>query len=90
MQQQEMSECVKPYVALLSDRYKAVLLLCDADGLSAQEVAELLQVPLTTIKMQLHHARQKTQAALQRACEVERDERSLFNGEPKRQRGCGR
>ncbi len=84
IQQEEMSACVQRYVAKLSDAYKAVLLLCDADGLSANETAELLQLPLTTVKMRLHRARQQMQAALKDACEFEHDERGVFVCEPKR------
>ncbi len=85
IQQEEMSTCVQRYVAKLSDTYKAVLLMCDADGLSAKETAELLQLPLTTVKMRLHRARQQMQAALKDACQFEHDERGVFVCEPKRQ-----
>lgn len=87
IQQDEMSACVQRYVAKLSDAYKAVLLLCDADGFSATETAQLLQLPLSTVKMRLHRARRKMQAALKDACEFERDERGVFICEPKRQDG---
>ncbi len=83
IQQQEMSTCVQRYVASLSDAYKAVLLLHDADGLTAKEIADLLQLPLTTIKMRLHRARQQLQTVLNEACEFERDERGVFICEPK-------
>lgn len=85
MQQEEMSACVQRYVATLSDTYKAVLLMCDADGLSAKETAELLQLPLTTVKMRLHRARQQLQLALRDACDFGRDERGVFVCDPKRQ-----
>ncbi len=84
IQQEEMSACVQRYVAKLSDTYKAVLLMCDADGLSAKEAAGLLQLPLTTVKMRLHRARQQMQAALKDACKFEHDERGVFVCEPKR------
>ena len=83
VQQTEMSECVRRYVANLSDAYKAVLLLHDADGLTADEIAHLLQLPLTTVKMRLHRARRQLQAALNNACAFERDERGVFICEPK-------
>ena len=83
IQQEEMSACVQRYVAGLSDQHKAVLLLHDADGLSADEIARLLQLPLTTVKMRLHRARRQLQAALNHACEFERDERGVFVCEPK-------
>lgn len=85
IQQEEMSTCVQRYVAKLSDTYKAVLLMCDADGLSPKEAAELLQLSLTTVKMRLHRARQQMQTTLKDACQFERDERGVFVCEPKRQ-----
>jgi RNA polymerase sigma-70 factor, ECF subfamily len=85
IQQEEMGACVQRYVAKLSDTYKAVLLMCDADGLSPKETAELLRLPLTTVKMRLHRARRQMQAALKEACQFERDERGVFVCEPKRQ-----
>jgi RNA polymerase sigma-70 factor (ECF subfamily) len=83
VQQTEMSECVQRYVANLSDAYKAVLLLHDADGLTADEIAHLLQLPLTTVKMRLHRARRQLEAALNNACAFGRDERGVFICEPK-------
>lgn len=83
IQQEQMSACVQRYVAKLSDAYKAVLLLCDADGLSPKEAAQLLRLPLTTVKMRLHRARRQMQAALNEACKFERDERGVFICEPK-------
>jgi len=83
IQRQEMSACVQRYVAKLSDEYKAVLLLRDSDGLTAKEIAHLLQLPLTTVKMRLHRARRQLQAALNDACEFGRDERGILICEPK-------
>jgi RNA polymerase sigma-70 factor (ECF subfamily) len=83
IQQNEMSDCVQRYVADLSDSYKAVLLSHDVDGLTANEIAHLLQLPLTTVKMRLHRARQQLRVALNNACAFERDERGVFICEPK-------
>ena len=83
VQQTEMSECVQRYVADLSDAYKAVLLFHDVNGLTADEIAHLLQLPLTTVKMRLHRARRQLEAALNNACAFGRDERDVFICEPK-------
>ncbi len=84
VQQDEMSACVQRYMATLGDGYKAVLLLHDSDGLTADEIARLLQLPLTTVKMRLHRARRQLQAALEAACEFERNAHGVFVCEPKR------
>ena len=83
IQQAEMSECVDRYTADLPDRYKAVLLLHDADGLTAEEIARLLGLPLTTVKMRLHRARQRLKGSLNNACAFGRDDRGVFICEPK-------
>lgn len=83
VQQSEMSACVQKYVAKLSDAYKAVLLMHDTDGLTTVEIAELLKLPLTTVKMRLHRARRQLQATLNDACAFESDERGVLICEPK-------
>ncbi len=83
IQQTEVSECVQRYVANLSDAYKAVLLFHDADGLTADEIAHLLHLPLTTVKMRLHRARRQLEAALNNACAFGHDDRGVFICEPK-------
>jgi RNA polymerase sigma factor (sigma-70 family) len=83
VQQQEMSDCVQRYVAALSDEYKSVLLLHDADGLTSNEIAHLLELPLSTVKMRLHRARRKLQAALNNACAFGHDDSGVFICEPR-------
>ena len=83
VQQAEMSACVQKYVAKLSSAYKAVLLMHDVDGLTAVEIAQLLKLPLTTVKMRLHRARRQLQASLNEACAIGGDERGVVVCEPK-------
>jgi RNA polymerase sigma-70 factor (ECF subfamily) len=82
VEQQEMSACVQRYVAMLPDEYRCALLLHDVEGFTAEELAELLALPLTTIKMRLHRARAKLQALLRDACQFESDERGVTVCEP--------
>lgn len=86
VQQDEMSACVQRFLADLPDAYKAVLLLHDADRFTAAEIGALLHLPLTTVKMRLHRARERMQAVLKNACEFNRDERGVFICEPKAER----
>ena len=83
IQQKEMGDCVDQYVATLPDSYKVVLLLHDADGLTDNEIADLLNLPLTTVKMRLHRARGRLKAALESGCSFGRDDRGVFICEPK-------
>jgi len=83
VQQDEMSECVQQYLAGLPDAYKAVLLLHDVDRFTASEIAVLLHLPLTTVKMRMHRARERMKTLLKKACHFDRDERGVFICEPK-------
>ncbi len=83
-EQEEMSACVQKYLADLSDDYRAVILFHDVHGLDAPEIADLLGLPLTTVKMRLHRARARLQALLQEACSFSHDERNVFICEPKK------
>ncbi len=85
VQQAEMSACVQQHVERLGDAYKAVLLLHDTQGLTAKEIADLLQLPLTTVKMRLHRARGQLEVALNEGCGFEQDERGVLVCEPKRE-----
>ena len=83
IQQSEMSDCVNRYVTELKHGYKAVVLLHDADGLTSEEIATLLRLPVTTVKMRLHRGRQRLKAALNSSCELSRDDRGVLICEPK-------
>ena len=63
--QDEMSACVQDYLADLSDHYRAVILLHDLHELTGPEIAGLLDVSLSTVKIRLHRARRKLRAALE-------------------------
>ncbi len=83
MEREEMSECVQDYLAKLSDSYRAAILLHDAEGLTASEIATLLDVPLSTVKIRLHRARNKLRTALGEGCTFSNDERGVYVCEPK-------
>lgn len=48
-------------LARLSEGHREVLLLRYVDGLMLEEIAELLQIPLGTVKTRVHHAIKKLQ-----------------------------
>jgi RNA polymerase sigma-70 factor (ECF subfamily) len=83
IEQEEMSACVQEYVADLPDNYRAVLLLHDSEDLTGAQIAELLDLPLATVKIHLHRARRKLQATLRAGCDFSSDERSVLVCEPK-------
>lgn len=60
----EMGEALAAALAKLSPRDRAVLLLRDVEGLAYEEIAQILEVPLGTLKAILHRARERARARL--------------------------
>lgn len=59
-EQLEISETqreVRNAIAVLKDEYKAVLTLCDIEGLAYDKTADILNVPIGTVKSRLSRAR---------------------------------
>ena len=79
----EMGECVQQYIAELSDPYRAVILLHDVEGMTNQEIADMLNISLDTAKIRLHRARKRLREILQDVCHFSIDERGVLICEPK-------
>jgi len=82
-ERKETSACVQRCLDFLPDKYRAVILLHEAHSLTAPEIADLLGVTLTTVKIRLHRARRKLQQVMECGCAVSRDERGLPTCHPK-------
>jgi RNA polymerase sigma-70 factor (ECF subfamily) len=48
----------------LQDDFKTVIILCDIEGLSYEEIADFVQCPIGTIRSRLHRARKMLQEKL--------------------------
>jgi RNA polymerase sigma-70 factor (ECF subfamily) len=78
-----MSACGERLLDTLPDAYRAVLLLHDLQGLTSVEIARLTRTTPGSVKIRLHRARQRFREALERECELYRDERGVLLGSPK-------
>jgi RNA polymerase sigma-70 factor, ECF subfamily len=56
---------VREALASLSANHRAVIALVDLDGLTYQEAADLLDVPVGTVMSRLHRARRRVRAQLE-------------------------
>ncbi len=83
MERQETSACIQHCLDFLSDGYRAVILLHEAHGLTAAEIAALLGENLGTIKIRLHRARRKLQEVMQIGCAVSEKRNGVPCCEPK-------
>ncbi len=82
LEQADMSACVRAYIDDLSTAYRQVIFLHDLEGLPNPEIAEMLGASLHTVKIRLHRARRRLQAALEGHCVLSLDERGVLVCEP--------
>lgn len=60
----ELGECIERAVAEMSEKLKTVLLLHDKEELSYEQIADIMSVPVGTVKSRLFLARGQLQRAL--------------------------
>ncbi len=83
LEQQQMGECVQDKMDLLPPDYRTVLILSDIMAFSRREIAEILDISVSNVKVRLHRARKKFKAILEDHCRFEVDERSVLVCDPK-------
>jgi RNA polymerase sigma-70 factor (ECF subfamily) len=64
----EMNDCIRGFVVKFPQNYRAVLLLGEFEGLKNEQVADILDLSLDTVKIRLHRARQRLKEELAANC----------------------
>ena len=82
-ERKETSACVQRCLDFLPDNYRAVIVLHEAHSLTAAEIASLLGLKLTTVKMRLHRARRMLQQVMECGCAISNDNRGVPVCQPK-------
>jgi RNA polymerase sigma-70 factor (ECF subfamily) len=85
LEQQQMGECVQDKMDLLPPDYRSVLILSDIMAFSHKEIAEILKISVSNVKVRIHRARKKFRAILEDHCSFEVDERNVLVCDPKEQ-----
>jgi RNA polymerase sigma-70 factor (ECF subfamily) len=70
----EMNSCIRQEIDTLPEDYRAAILLHDLEGLTAAEVAVILDCSLATAKIRIHRGRARLKKVLQRDCSFYRDD----------------
>jgi RNA polymerase sigma-70 factor, ECF subfamily len=83
VEQREMSACIQRYVLNLPSDFRTVIMLHDLEGLTAAEIAAMLDISLANAKVRLHRARTSLKSALQAGCTLSCDCRGVLVCEPK-------
>jgi RNA polymerase sigma factor (sigma-70 family) len=55
--EQTMGDEVSTAIKMLPEEFKTVILLCDIDGFSYEEIAKILELPIGTVRSRLFRAR---------------------------------
>ena len=71
----QVGEAVTRAVAALPAKHREILLLRESDGMSYEEIAEALDIPVGTVESRLHRARAALAGRLQRLARSEDGER---------------
>jgi len=82
-ERKETSQCVQRCLQFLPDHYRAVILMHEVYSLTASEMASLMAVNLTTVKMRLHRARRMLEMVMECGCAVSNDASGLPVCQPK-------
>ena len=85
LEQQQMGECVQDKMDLLPPDYRTVLILSDIMAFNQKEIAEILDISVSNVKVRIHRARNKMRAILEEHCTFEVDERNVLVCDPKEQ-----
>lgn len=62
--QQETNELLNQAIAELPEQYRSILLLRHQEDLSYQEISSILKLPLGTVKIRIHRARERLKRRL--------------------------
>ncbi len=69
----EMNQCIRNNIDDLPEKYRAVLVLSELQELKNQEIAEILDTSLDSVKIRLHRARAQLKGKLKNNCDFYRN-----------------
>jgi len=83
LEQNQMSQCVQDKSYLLPETLRVALVLSDTMEMTHQEIADILGITVSNVKVRIHRARKAFKEILEQECILEHDERSVMVCEPK-------
>jgi RNA polymerase sigma-70 factor (ECF subfamily) len=69
----EMSECINRYIYDLNENYRTALVLSEYEGLKNQEIADILDISLDTVKIRIHRGRVQLKKRMEKGCNITPD-----------------
>ena len=83
----ELSECVKPFIEGLPERYRTALVQSELEGVSQKEVAARMNLSHSGAKSLVQRGREKLRVLLMDCCDIESGPHGVVGYEP-RNRNC--
>lgn len=81
--EQELGNCLTPFIDQLPEHYQAAIKLSELDGLTQHEVAEYLNLSLSGVKSRVQRGREQLERMFLNCCKIELDSRgTLMDYEP--------
>ena len=65
----EMTDCIQGFINSLPGDFRTVLLLSEFEGFKDNEIAGILGLPSSTVKIRLHRARERLKQKLEQNCD---------------------
>lgn len=77
LEKKEMNSCIKRYVEDVNENYRTVFVLSEYEGLKNQEIADILDLSLDTVKIRIYRARTQLKKNMEKGCEISQEEDGL-------------
>lgn len=77
------NECIRGIIDALPENYRVPVILSELEGLTNQEIAEILGLSLEVVKIRLYRGKARLKKELLNACQFSRDERNELTCDPK-------
>jgi RNA polymerase sigma-70 factor (ECF subfamily) len=74
----EMNKCIQNFIEELPENYKIVLVLSEFENLKNNEIADVLNISVDTVKIRLYRAKAKLKDVLNCNCNFYRDKRNIL------------
>jgi len=81
-------DCLYGIIKSLDKKYRDPLLMADIQGYKQQQIAEILKLPLPTVKSQIQRARKMIAQGFMDCCGYELNKKGLLVGEIKGKEDC--
>ncbi|WP_024772130.1 sigma-70 family RNA polymerase sigma factor [Aquimarina macrocephali] len=81
-------DCLPELINRLPEKYRNPLLLSDVKGLKQKQIAEQLEIPLSTVKSQIQRARKMIIQGYMDCCDYKLNDKGKLVGETKGKENC--